>query len=76
MGKVVIGLIAVVGFWVGTELFMYGPSHAFDGALAGLFSNSGTTPTSDHRTTAQRAGDSVRQSQAEAESRRDRMLAE
>jgi hypothetical protein len=74
MGNVVKGLILVAAFWIGIELFMNGPSRAFDGLLAGYF-HSGATVT-DRRTTPQRAGDAVRRSQAEAEARLERMLPE
>jgi len=72
MGKVLTGLLIVAGLWIGIELFMYGPSRAFDGVLAGYF-HSGAIET-DHRTTPQRAGDAVRRAQAEDEARRDRIL--
>jgi len=75
MGKVIKGLFVVAGLWIGIEFFMYGPSRAFDGAFANLF-GSETTTVVDHRTTPQRAGDSVRRSQAEAEARRERLLGE
>jgi len=74
MGKVLTGLIIVAGIWVGVEFFTMGPSRAFGGAFAEFFE---TKPLeSDPRSTAQRAGDSVRRAQAEAEARRDRMLQE
>ena len=74
MGKVMTGLIVVVGLWVGVEFFTEGPSRAFDGAFAGFFGVD--TAKADTRSTAQRAGDSVRRSQAKAEARRERMLGE
>lgn len=74
MGKVMIGMIVVVGLWVGMEFFSQGPSGAFNGAFAG-FSGSGKAEV-DTRSTARRAGDSVSRSQAEAEARRARMLGE
>jgi hypothetical protein len=74
MGKVMIGLIVVMGLWVGMEFFSEGPSRAFNGAFAGW---SGSEKAEvDTRSTAQRAGDSVNRSQAAAEARRARMLGE
>lgn len=74
MGKVMIGLMVVVGLWVGMEFFSKGPSRAFNGAFAGW---SGSEKAEvDTRSTAQRAGDRVSRSQAEAEARRARMLGE
>ena len=72
MGKVMTGLIVVVGIWVGVELFTHGPSRAFDGAFASFFRADAAEV--DTRSTAQRAGNSVRRSQAEAVARRERML--
>jgi hypothetical protein len=74
MGKVITGLIVVLGLWVGVEFFTQGPSRAFDGAFAGFFG--AETAEVGTRSTAQRAGDSVSRSQAEAEARRKRMLGE
>ena len=74
MGKVMMGLIVVVGLWVGVEFFTEGPSRAFDGAFAGFFRVD--TAEVDTRSTARRAGDSVSRAQAETEARRERMLGE
>lgn len=74
MGKVMTGLIVVVGLWVGVEFFTEGPSRAFDGAFASFFES--TALEADTRSTAQRAGDSVSRSRDEAEARRARMLGE
>lgn len=78
MGKVITGLLVIGGIWIASELFMYGPSNAFGGALAGLMgSGSGESAQEiDSRSTARRAGDAVGRAQAEAEARRDRLLAE
>ena len=74
VGKVMTGLIVVLGVWVGVELFTHGPSRAFDGAFAGFFG--AETVEIDTRSTAQRAGGAVSRSQAGAEARRERMLGE
>jgi hypothetical protein len=74
MGTVFKAILLVVALWVGVEFFAEGPSRAFDGAFAGFFgadAAEGETPS-----TAQRAGDAVSRSQAEAEARRERMLGE
>jgi hypothetical protein len=74
MGKVMIGLIVVVGLWVGMEFFSQGPSRAFNGAFAGW---SGSEKAEvDTRSTAQRAGDWVIRTPAEADARRASMLGE
>ena len=74
MGKVMTGLIAVVGLWVAVEFFTEGPDRAFDGAFAGFLQVD--TDEVDTRSTARRAGDSVSRAQAETEARRERMLGE
>jgi hypothetical protein len=75
MGKVVTGLIVVVGLWVGVELFTKGPSRAFDGLFAELFTSTETRPA-DTRSTAQRAGAAVERARDATEERRARMLGE
>jgi hypothetical protein len=79
MGKVIAGLIAVAGIWVGLEFMNEGPSRAFDGMFADLLTRSGPSAEAkpiDERSTAQRAGDSVARARDEAEARRTRMLGE
>lgn len=75
MGKVVTGLIVVIGLWVGVEFMTKGPSQAFDGLFAELFT-SGEAKQVDTRSTAQRAGASVERARDETEARRARMLGE
>ena len=74
MGKVMTGLSVILGLWIGVEVFNEGPEHAFDGAFAGFMGSE--TAEVETRSTAQRAGDSVKRSQAAAEARRARMLGE
>lgn len=75
MGKVIKALIIVLGFWVSIELFMQGPSRAFDGAFASFFNSAPNVPLDD-RTTPQRVRDSVNRSRDEADARRERLLSE
>jgi hypothetical protein len=74
MGNVFKAILLVVALWIGVEFFTEGPSRAFEGAFAGFFD----APAAERKTpsTAQRAGDAVRRSQAEAEARLERMLGE
>ncbi len=74
MGSVAQAIRVVVALWVGFEFVSVGPLRAFDGAFAGFFA--AESATGEPHSTAQRAGDAVRQSQAEAEARRARMLGE
>ncbi len=76
MGKVVTGLIVVLGLWVGVELVTKGPSRAFDGIFAGLFTSGEAARPVDTRSTAQRAGAAVERARDETEARRARMLGE
>jgi len=75
MGKVVTGLIIVVGIWVGVEVVTLGPSRAFDGLFAGLF-NEGEARPAESRSTAQRAGDAAERARDATVARRERMLGE
>jgi len=74
MGKVMTGALVIVGLWIGVEFFNHGPSGAFGGAFADFFESE--TDVIETRSTAQRAGDSVIRSMAEAEARRKKMLGE
>lgn len=87
MGKVIAGLIAVIGIWMGVEMVSMGPSRAFDGLFADLFSSpSGSSSPGasaspgikevDRPSTAQRAGRSVTRARDDVEARRERMLGE
>jgi len=75
MGKVVTGLIVVIGIWVGVEIAQNGPSRAFDGLFAGFVSD-GETEIVDNRSTARRSGDAVERARDAATERRERMLGE
>ena len=75
MFKVVSGLLAVAGIWVGLEVMTEGPSQAFGGAFKSFVSTS-EEEVVDTRRTSQRAGDSVARARDEAEARRERMLSQ
>lgn len=75
MGKVIVGVIVVLGIWVGMEIANHGPSGAFDGAFAS-FVDEAPAEEVDDRTTARRSGDAVARAHAEADARRNRMLGE
>jgi len=75
MGKVVTGLIVVVGLWAAVEFMTEGPSRAFGGLFAELFTSGEARPV-DTRSTAQRAGAAVERARDETEARRARMLGE
>lgn len=75
MGKVITGLIVVLGLWVGVEVMTEGPSRAFDGAFAG-FMGADDGAEVDDRSTARRTGDAVERARDQATARRDRMLGE
>jgi hypothetical protein len=74
MGKIFGILLLVVGIWVGLEVYTEGTQNAFGGALA--FLGESSDEVQDRRTAPQRAGDSVRSAQHEAEERRNRLLGE
>ena len=74
MGNVFKAILLVVALWVGVEFFTEGPSRAFDGSFAGFLGAESAEVAP--RSTAQRAGDAVSRTQAGAEARRERMLAE
>ena len=75
MGKVITGLIVVIGIWVGIEIADKGPSRAFDGLFA-EFVSEGEAEVVDNRSTARRSGDAVERARDAAAERRERMLAE
>lgn len=77
MGKVIAGMIVVLGIWVGVEVMTNGPARAFDGAFAGFMSEGENAEAEvQTRSTARRSGDAVERARDEASARRERMLAE
>ena len=72
MGRIFGLLLSVLGIWAATEVYLHGMDGAFGGAFAS--GESGARP--DPRSLPQRAGDSVRGSQAQEAARRDKLLAE
>ena len=74
MGRIISLLLAVVGIWVGVEVYTHGVDGAFDGALArfGGDETEHVTPA----TAPQRAGRAVESAHAAADERRSRMLGE
>ncbi len=76
MGKLMTGVFVILGLWVGSEMFVQGPSRAVDGALAGFFSDDDIEATRDDRSTAQRSGDAAARARDATVERRERMLQE
>ncbi len=79
MGKVIGGLIVIVGIWMGVELMTLGPSRAFGGIFSDLGLGSSSEAEAeevDSLGTARRAGDSVARARDATESRRAKMLGE
>jgi len=71
MGRIFGLLLAVVGIWAATEVYLHGTA----GAFGGVFAAENATEQ-DGRSVARRAGDAVGRAQDEAEARRERLLAE
>ncbi len=76
MGKVLTGLIVILGLWAGAEIFAKGPSRAFDDMWAYVVGDAGENRVVDARSTARRSGDAVERARDEVEARRERMLGE
>jgi hypothetical protein len=74
MGRIFGLLLGVLGIWAATEVYLHGTAGAFGGAYARLSGESAAG--NDTRSLGQRAGDSVRGAQAEAEARREKLLTE
>ena len=74
MGRIISLLLAVVGIWVGVEVYTHGVDGAFDGALARFGSDETEKVTPG--TAPQRAGRAVESAHAAADERRSRMLGE
>jgi len=76
MAKVLGILLIVLGIWAGSEIYTKGASHAFGGALVALGFEDRAPDSADPQSLGQRSGDKVGRAHAEADARRDRMLAE
>ncbi len=74
MGRIFGILLIVVGVWVGAEVYTEGVHGAFGGRLA--FLAEGEDGPADARTTGVRVHDAVSSARAEADARRERLLAE
>ncbi len=74
MGRIFGLLLGVVGIWAASEVYLHGTSGAFGGALA-RFSGEDADPHDD-RSLGLRAGDKVEGAHAEADARRERLLAD
>jgi hypothetical protein len=72
MGKIFGILFMGLGIWVGLEIYLEGTQNAFGGAFAS-HRVEGEAPR-DMRSTPQRAGDAVKNSQAEEAERRERLM--
>jgi hypothetical protein len=72
----VFGILLIVGMiWIGLELFLEGPSHAFGGAFAEYLAPD-ADPNEEALTTPQRAGAAVARAHQVEDERRERMLKE
>ena len=69
MGRIIGLLLAVLGIWAATEVYLKGTA----GAFGGLFADEGAAEP-DGRSVARRAGDSVVRAHDEADARRERLL--
>ena len=71
MGKLVGIVLAVLGIWVGLEVYQNGVDGAFGGVHGG-----GASEEETRATVPQRAGRAVQDAHAEADERRRRLLGE
>jgi hypothetical protein len=74
MGRIFGLLMLVIGVWVAAEVYTEGVAGAFGGRLAFL-AEDGSGPA-DTRSTPARVHDKVSSAHAEADARRERLLAE
>ena len=71
MGRIFGLLLAVVGIWAATEVYLKGTAGAFGGIFAGE-----SPAEQDGRSVTRRAGDAVGRAHDEADARRERLLDE
>ena len=76
MAKIFGILLIVLGLWAGSEIYTKGAANAFGGALVALGFESETPDSAEQQSLPQRAGTKVGRAHAEADARRNRMLAE
>ena len=76
MGRIFGILLMVIGLWVGAEVYTEGVDGAFGGRLAFLVEGEGESGPADTRTTGVRVHDAVSSARAEADARREKLLAE
>ena len=74
MGRIFGLLLGVMGIWAASEVYLHGTAGAFGGALARFSGEAGAA--ADDRSLGLRSGDKVERAHAEADARRDRLLAE
>ena len=76
MAKIFGILLIVLGLWAGSEIYTKGAANAFGGALAALGFEDEAPDSAEQQSLPRRAGTKVSRSHAEADARRNRMLAE
>jgi hypothetical protein len=74
MGRIFGLLLGVVGIWAATEVYLHGTAGAFGGALASLAGEE--AGEQDGRSLGLRSGEKVSRAHAEADARREKLLAE
>ena len=75
MGKLFGIVVIVVGLWAGAEIYNEGTANAFGGALARMGMVEAAEP-GEEPNLGRRTGTKVERNHAEADARRERMLAE
>ena len=76
MAKIFGILMIVLGIWAAGEIYSKGAANAFGGALVSLGLAEEAPDSAEPQSLGRRAGSKVGRAHAEADARRDRMLAE
>jgi hypothetical protein len=76
MGKMFGILVIIVGLWAGAEIYNNGTAQAFGGILATLGLAEAAPQDAEPQSLGRRAGSKVGRSHADADARRERLLAE
>ena len=76
MSKVFGIALAVLCLWIGSEIFTKGAENAFGGTLVSMGLVTKSRDVEATRPVTKRAGEKVRAAQAEADARRERLLAD
>jgi hypothetical protein len=76
MAKIFGILLIILGIWAGSEIYTKGAANAFGGALSALGFEDAAPDAAEPQSLPRRAGGKVSRAHAEAEARRNRMLAE